>query len=189
MTGIKDLLRSRFPVLESERLILRRLEPQDADALHRCMMDPAVSSFTAIRPGKLLFPDRLYRYFEETYQSLRDLHFAVECKAEGRLAGLCSLQDWTPDGKKARLGYLLSPAYWNRGYATEAVQSVLAYGFGTLGLARVEARCRADNPASERVLQKCGLRYAGPLPLGSRQGDAKPQTLKLYFAEGEPFET
>lgn len=187
MTEIKVQLRRRFPVLESERLILRRLQPEDAEAMFRCMSDPAVRAFTEMNPGKLLFPGRLYRYFEESYRYLRDLHFAVIRKGEGDWVGLCSLQYWDVGGQKARLGYLISPAHWNQGYATEAVERVLDFAFSTLGLGCVEARCSPDNPASERVLKKCGLRETGNIYAAGRKGEG--MALKRYLAEGNFFET
>lgn len=187
MTEIKEQLRRRFPALESERIWLRRLLPEDAEAMFRCMSDPAVRAFTEINPGKLLFPGRLYRYFEESYRDLRDLHFAVIGKEAGDWIGLCSLQYWDVVGQKARLGYLISPAHWNQGYATEAVQRVLDFAFDTLGLRCVEARCSPDNPASERVLRKCGLREAGIDTAAGREGTGVPY--KRYLAEGKFFET
>ncbi|WP_059041003.1 GNAT family N-acetyltransferase [Paenibacillus rubinfantis] len=187
MTPIKEQLRRQFPVLESERLRLRRLLPEDAGAIFRCMSDPAVRAFTEINPGKLLFPGRLYRYFEESYRDLRDLHFAVIQKEGGDWIGLCSLQYWDVVGQKARLGYLISPAHWNQGYATEAAQRVLDFAFGTLGLHCVEARCSPDNPASERVLRKCGLQEGGSDFAVGREGEGV--TYKRYLAEGKFFET
>ncbi|CAM4479204.1 GNAT family N-acetyltransferase [Paenibacillus phoenicis] len=187
MTEMKEQLRRQFPVLESERLVLRRLLPEDAEAMFRCMSDPAVRAFTELNPGKLLFPGRLYRYFEESYRVLRDLHFAVIRKAEGDWIGLCSLQHWDVEGQTARLGYLISPAHWNQGYATEAAASVLDFAFETLGLGCVEARCSPDNPASERVLRKCGLREAGRLSPAGRRG--RRLALKRYIIEGKSFET
>lgn len=170
MSGIRQRLRERFPVLESDRLVLRKLELRDADALYDCITDPAVRRHAAIRPDKLQFPERLFRYFEESYRSLRDLHFAVEYKREGRFIGLCSLQYLSLDGQKARIGYMLSPAYWNRGLATEAAQTVLGFGFETLGLASIEARCSSGNPASARVLQNavCAVKRRFRPPEGGR---------------------
>ncbi|MBW4839478.1 MAG: GNAT family N-acetyltransferase [Paenibacillaceae bacterium] len=187
MTDMKEQLRRQFPVLESERLILRRLLPEDAAAMFRCMSDPAVRAFTEMNPGKLLFPGRLYRYFEESYRFLRDLHFAVIRKGEGDWIGLCSLQYWDVEGQKARLGYLISPAHWNQGYATEAVERVLDFAVSKLGLSSVEARCSADNPASERVLKKCGLRESGHLVTTGGMGERVQ--LKRYLFEGKFFET
>ncbi|MFD1178320.1 GNAT family N-acetyltransferase [Paenibacillus puldeungensis] len=187
MADIKQWLKSQFPVLESERLILRRLEPGDIEALYSCMTDPAVLRHTAVGPAKLLFPDRLYRYFEEAYRSLRDLHFVLEHKHEHHLIGLCSLQYWTPSSGQARLGYMVSPLYWNQGLATEAVKTVFEFGHDTLGLTKVEARCSADNPASEHVLQKCGMCYISHLP-ASKGLNGEEIPVKLYRREWEKGE-
>lgn len=171
MTDLKERLRSEFPVLETERLLLRRLVQEDSKPLYDCLADPAVRAFTMLLPGKLLFPGRLHRYFEDSYRTLRDLHFALESKEEHRFIGLCSLQYWAEKEGKARLGYLVSPAHQNRGYAAESVRSVLQFGFRTLGLGRIEADCSVENPASERVLQKCGLRYDGMKAVSTRQAN------------------
>lgn len=186
MMEIKEQLRRRFPVLESERLTLRRLQPKDTAAMFRCMSHPEVRAYTEINPGKLLFPGRLYRYFEESYRFLRDLHFAVIRKEDGDWIGLCSLQYWDVEGQKARLGYLISPAHWNQGYATEAAARLLDFAFDTLGLASVEARCSPDNPASERVLRKCGLQEAGTISSVSRT--SRGAGLKRYLAERKSLE-
>lgn len=159
----KKLLRNHFPLLETERLRMRRIEAKDTDALFRCITDPLVRRHTTFQKGTLLFPSRLFRYFDDTYISLRDLHFAVERREQEGLIGICSLQFWVPETGKARLGYLLSPEFWNRGYATEAAGSVISFGFDALGLNRIEARCAASNPASEQVLRKCGFYLNGDI--------------------------
>lgn len=157
----KKLLRDNFPLLETERLRMRKIEADDAEALFCCITDPLVRRHTSFQKGTLMFPSRLFRYFDDTYLSLRDLHFAVERKEQEGLIGLCSLQFWVPETGKARLGYLISPEFWNRGFATEAAGSVISFGFGMLELERLEARCAIGNPASEQVLRKCGFRLNG----------------------------
>ncbi|RCX19742.1 ribosomal-protein-alanine N-acetyltransferase [Fontibacillus phaseoli] len=154
---MRNSLKKKFPTLESERLRLRKIGAGDAEALFCCINHPLVRRYTSFQRGTLMFPARLFRYFEDTYQSLRDLHFAIEVKETGCLIGVCSLQFWVRETGKARLGYLLSPEFWNKGFATEAVKSLLKYGFDTLNLNRIEARCSVDNPASEQVLRKCGF--------------------------------
>ncbi|WP_055109198.1 GNAT family N-acetyltransferase [Paenibacillus ihumii] len=175
----KQKMSQRFPVLESPRLRLRRITLEDCEELHQYMNHPLVRRSTSFEPQTLLFPARLYRYFTECYETLRDLHFAVELKQCHRIIGVCSLQYWDQFHGKARLGYLLSPASWRQGYATEAARSLIHFGFGALELNRIEARCSPDNPASERVLQKCGMTYVKVIAAGSRErGDEG--TLKLY---------
>ncbi len=154
---LRSDLREKFPTLECERLRLRKIKAGDSDALFNCITDPLVRRQTSFQRGTLMFPARLFRYFDDTYQSLRDIHFGIERKEAGGLIGVCSFQFWVPETGKARLGYLLAPEFWNRGLATEAAQSLLKYGFETLCLKRIEARCNIDNPASEHVLRKCGF--------------------------------
>ena len=61
----------------------------------------------------------------------------------------------------ADIGYELSPGYWGHGYASEAMDRLVAFGFEVLGLRRVWARTTSDNRASMRVLEKLGLRLEG----------------------------
>lgn len=157
----KERLRLQFPVLESERLRLRGLELKDSEILYACITHPQVQVYTAFKPHTLLFPDRLMRYLMDSYQHLRDVHFAVEWKETGDCIGLCSLQRWVPGSGSARLGYLLAPEWWNRGIATEAVQLISRFGFEQLELRQIEACCGEANLASRRVLEKCGYSEQG----------------------------
>ena len=61
------------------------------------------------------------------------------------------------------LGYSLSEEYWGKGYMTEAVNSVLKYGFENMGLSIITANCYAENSRSRSVLKKCGFIYEGTL--------------------------
>jgi len=167
------------PVLESQRLKLRRITPEDCENLHQYMNHPQVQRSTSFEAQTLLFPARLYRYFAECYERLRDIHLAIELQQSCSVIGVCSLQHWDRLQGKARLGYLLSPEYWHQGYATEAARALIQFGFESLQLNRIEARCSQDNPASERVLQKCGLTYVKMMPTGSREPN-KEEMLKLY---------
>jgi len=61
----------------------------------------------------------------------------------------------------AELGYWLGVPFWGRGYATEAVRAVIDYGFGALGYEVLHSGARVSNPASRRVLEKCGFQWSG----------------------------
>ena len=63
--------------------------------------------------------------------------------------------------ERAELGYWVGKPFWGQGYCTEAAQAVIAYGFQTLGLNRIQAHHFGRNPASGRVMQKLGMRYEG----------------------------
>ena len=66
-------------------------------------------------------------------------------------------------GSARSLGYALGVDYWGQGYMTEAVREAVRFGFGQMGLDIISATCYPDNPASRRVLEKCGFQYEGTL--------------------------
>lgn len=87
-------------------------------------------------------------------------NFAIEL--DGVLVGAAGAEPL--DGEKchvADVGYWLTPSVWNRGIATEALRAVTAYAFETLGIGRLQASVFAWNPASGRVLEKCGYVLEG----------------------------
>jgi len=66
-----------------------------------------------------------------------------------------------PEHRRAELGYWIALKFWNRGYATEASQRLLDFGFEVLGLHRIEARHFLRNPASGQVMKKLGMQPEG----------------------------
>jgi RimJ/RimL family protein N-acetyltransferase len=80
--------------------------------------------------------------------------------ARGELVGAITLR-LELDDARADLGYWIGVPFWRHGYATEAVRTMLEYGFATLGLHRIHASHLTRNPASGRVMQKAGMRLEG----------------------------
>jgi len=78
---------------------------------------------------------------------------------DGSLIGGCGLAQL--DGPAPDLGYWLGAAYWGKGYATEAARAVIDHAFTELGYEAVQAGARVTNPASRRVLEKCGFQWTG----------------------------
>lgn len=95
---------------------------------------------------------------------------AVTLKEDGRLIGNCGIRKESPESQVADIGYELSPDYWGHGYASEAIGSLVAFGFERLGLRRVWARTTSDNKASRRVLEKLGMRLEGRMRSHERIG-------------------
>jgi RimJ/RimL family protein N-acetyltransferase len=92
------------------------------------------------------------------------VEFITSCRADfelGRSARFAiALRE---SGEFCELGYWLGVPYWGKGYATEASQEILRFGFETLKLRRIYASYVTENPASGRVLEKIGMRYEGIL--------------------------
>ncbi|WP_316528126.1 GNAT family N-acetyltransferase [Kitasatospora brasiliensis] len=106
-----------------------------------------------------------YRYVRDVVaaaaQTPRTL-YALGLTVDGDLLGVVKLHR---DRPVAALSYILRADAWGRGYATEGVHRILALAFGHLGLPKVRAKHRPDNPASGRVLLKAGF-----VPTGEHNG-------------------
>ncbi|MGH3507673.1 MAG: GNAT family N-acetyltransferase [Nocardioidaceae bacterium] len=88
---------------------------------------------------------------------------AVDRVTGGAFLGWCSLNRWSPDYRRASMGYCYDDAAWGHGYATEAAHALLQWAFETLDLDRVRAETDTRNVASARVLEKLGFVREGTL--------------------------
>ena len=88
---------------------------------------------------------------------------AILLKSNQDFVGSCWLDILDVGNSRASLGYFFDQAVWGQGLATEAVQTLLKFGFETLQLHRIEASCDADHGATRRVLEKAGLKHEARL--------------------------
>ncbi len=84
--------------------------------------------------------------------------WVVEDRSTGTILGDCGLKQ-LEEGPEIEVGYRFAKAHWGRGYASEAAEASVGYGFGTLGLARIVAVVEPPNVASRKVLEKIGFKY------------------------------
>jgi RimJ/RimL family protein N-acetyltransferase len=146
-------------ILETERLILRRLVIEDLDDLYALYCDAEVRRY---------FPEGTLTY-EETKEELawflngHPTHpelglWATIHKPSNRLIGRCGLLPWTIDGcAEVEVAYLLAKDYWGQGLGSEAAQAILDYGFEKLLLPRLICLIDRENQASIGVATKIGM--------------------------------
>jgi ribosomal-protein-alanine N-acetyltransferase len=164
-------------ILETERLVLRRLLPDDLDRLFELYRDPEIRRY---------FPEGTLTY-EETKEELEwflNGHpehpelglWATIHKETGQFIGRCGLLPWTIHGRaEVEVAYLLAKEYWGQGLATEAAQAIVDYAFDRLHLTRLICMIYAENQASIGVATRIGMTFeseeedeAGPYLLYSR---------------------
>jgi RimJ/RimL family protein N-acetyltransferase len=97
----------------------------------------------------------------EHYAAGTGAEFGIQLKSGGELFGVVGFDDRSVNNASAELGFLLNPRWWGKGYATEAVDLAVWYGFKCLKLNRIYAYYRVSNPASGRVLAKLGMKREG----------------------------
>lgn len=151
------------PVLETERLQLRPLQPGDAQAIARYAGDRRIAANTLSipHPYSLDMARDFIAYAQRSAADGSDLVFALLRKPQRELVGIIGLRPQA--GRVAEIGYWTGVPFQGRGYMTEALRAVIGHAFGELGLRRVFASHFAGNPASGRVMQKAGMRYEARL--------------------------
>lgn len=143
-------------VLETERLVLRRPTLADVKAMARLANDRRVAQNTSRLPHPYTVGDA-ETFVEFIAQQPRDTSFAIT--REGDLLGVIGIDLGKPDVPE--IGYWLGVPHWGRGYATEAARAVIDYAFEEFGSTELRAGARVVNPASRRVLEKCGFQWTG----------------------------
>jgi RimJ/RimL family protein N-acetyltransferase len=151
----RDTLREgSTPVLETERLILRAPRFEDAKRVAALVNDRRIAENTARIPHPYGIADANEWIGAAILQSADSYLITVG----GEIVGGCALdnRDGAPE-----IGYWLGVPFWGCGYATEAARALIDHAFGDLGHEVVTSGARVSNPASRRVLEKCGFQWTG----------------------------
>lgn len=151
------------PTLTTPRLLLRAFVPDDAAAVHAHLQDIEMARTTATVPHP--YPDGMAeQWIASQPQMLQEgkVTLAITLAADGSVVGAMTLA-LDPPHRRGELGYWVGRTHWGRGYATEAADAMMRWGFRTLGLHRVHAAHMSRNPASGAVLRNIGMRHEGTL--------------------------
>ena len=149
--------------IETPRLILRPWQGHDLAPYAEICADPEVMKYVA--DGKPRTPEQsadAIRFFEGEWHTRGYGVFAVELKETDQLMGFAGFlyPDFLPQVlPSVEIGWRFGRPFWGRGYATEAAQAALDYGLNDRGLTDIVSIFHLENKASERVMQKIGLRF------------------------------
>ena len=151
---------SHFDRLLTERLVLRRSRPEDAEQISAYRSDPEVHR---TQGWERTDPGGVRADIEEMAHRVPGepggwVQFSVEERDGGRLVGDVGISPAEGEPGVIKVGYTISPDVQGRGYATEAVQALVDYTLSTLGAEVVRAYADADNTPSIRVAEKVGMR-------------------------------
>ena len=154
----------QFETLETERLILKILTPDMITHLFENYSDAVIMKHLGLTNEEELIKEREkseggYKTYDRSI-----LSFLLVLKSNDETIGRGGFHNWYKIHRKAELGYALNDgAHKRNGYMTEAVTAILAYGFGTLNLNRVEACVGPDNKASLSIIKKNRFTQEGHL--------------------------
>ena len=148
---------SKYPTIETERLLLRPVTLDDAEAMFEYASDRENTRYT--------FPTN--QSLEETKNNIAQFYLAnplgrwgIELKSTGQFIGTIDLHKIDHILKKAAIGYIVNKKYWNQGLTTEANRAVIELAFEKIGMNKLTALHDKANPASGRVMEKSGMHYS-----------------------------
>jgi len=167
-----DGLFQSFPRLATPNLILRRIQPEDAQALFGILADDEVTryyddqAFTDLNQAS----DQIEAW-EFGYRNRRSIRWGIARKEDPTLIGSCGYYGFHTWHRRAGIGFELARAFRRRGMMSEALNAILDLGFGEIGLNRIEAVVMPENEASLQLLEKLGFCKEGVLKEYEHWGD------------------
>ncbi|MDO5400235.1 MAG: GNAT family N-acetyltransferase [Eubacteriales bacterium] len=169
-------------IMETDRLILRNFEDRDGDD---CFVFLSDRESCYLDGGYEPFPEKNWEYWQLMEKMKgQKARFMLWHKADKRVIGTLNLQYRSDRAvETVELGYCVSPAYYRRGYATEAVKKAVSYLFEQTEVALVTAAAVAHNTASLAMLEKLGFTYEGTVHKGFRCPDVGVCDSKSYYLE------
>jgi ribosomal-protein-alanine N-acetyltransferase len=153
-----------FPQLTTQRLFLRQIVPQDAEALFALFSDETVTRYLDIaameRPRQA---HHLIKIMTERFDSRQGIRWAMVLKENQQIIGTCGYNHWgfPPQSQRAEIGYDMACRYWGQGLMKEALNKIIHYGFTIKDLNRIEALVLPENTRSINLLQNLGFQKEG----------------------------
>lgn len=159
---MSQLSSTAFPQLETKRLLLRQATQADAAAIFAIFSDPKVTrfhdldTFTQVDQAVAVIERRA-----KGFASGRGIRWAI-AREDNFLIGSCGFT-WDKPANAAEIGYELASQFWRQGIMSEALHTILKYGFGDRALQFVTAEVMLENVASRKLLEKLGFQSQGIL--------------------------
>ncbi|HSI56796.1 MAG TPA: GNAT family protein [Ideonella sp.] len=156
------MLYSHLPVSSHAQVVLRPLQPADAQPWFRYLSLPEVYEHTSwnVQAADELLP---MIAAHEPATAASPVRFAIALLGTGELVGTAGFHTVSPLNRTAEIAYDLAPPCWGQGIATAVCASLVAWAFAQAGLVRVQATVLQSNARSARVLRRCGFEREGLL--------------------------
>lgn len=168
------------PTIRTARLTLRPFHLNDAERVQQLAGDKRIADVTASIPHP--YPDGAAQTWisthSEAWKNRERVAYAITLTDTKLLVGCISLMNITNNA--GELGYWIGVEYWGNGYCTEACKALIEHGFIDFGLQKISAKHIIRNPASGRILIKCGLVAVGA---GSERMGYRKQIEDYIFYE------
>lgn len=153
-----------FPILKTDRLILRQIKMEDVDAHFAIFSNPEVMAGHGVSPYRERSQsEEMLSWYGRAFLQHKAIRWAIIHSEAGQFIGTCGYFRISPEHFRAEIGYELDPIFWRQGLGTEAVVAILRFAFETINFHRIEAIVDPNNAASAALLRKIGFTEEGLL--------------------------
>jgi ribosomal-protein-alanine N-acetyltransferase len=151
-----------FPVLETNRIVLRRLTKKDAPNFLRLRNDDAIMEFiNRPRQKDIAEIENFIELIDSFIDTNTDINWVIALKENDEMIGTMGFYRSQPENYRSEIGYMLDPAFWRKGIMSEAMKLAIGYGFNVMKLHTIEACINPNNIASKEILLKNGFVQEG----------------------------
>ncbi|MBB1283928.1 GNAT family N-acetyltransferase [Flavisolibacter sp. BT320] len=152
-----------FPELMTTRLLLQEIKPDDQAFVFEGLSHPQVIPFYGVRYDSFEATKAQMDWYKQLTEQGSGLAWKMVETQTGEKIGVIATYAYKPEHNKAEVGFWLLPTFWNKGYAAEALHTVVDYWKEEKSLHRMEAFVEEGNTASSKLLEKCGFQYEGTM--------------------------
>ena len=153
---------TKFPVLKTNRLVLRQLNSNDENGIYNFYSDPVALKYVP----RNLFTERIeasdkIKFFDALFDDRKGIWWAISYKEKQDIIGIAGFFEIDKAANKAELGYGFLQGNWGKGVGTEIVKTLTDFGFQAIQLHKIYAYIHPDNISSIKVVEKFGYKREG----------------------------
>ncbi|KAA0127774.1 GNAT family N-acetyltransferase [Chryseobacterium sp. SN22] len=150
-----------FPVLTTERLVLRRFRPDDIESVYQGLSHPEVIRHYGVSYGSVEATQEQMDWFTKIEKEEKGLWWAVCNRQDQTFLGAVGFNNRNQEHRKTEMGYWLLPDYWGSGIIGEAGRAACEYAFQKMSVHRIEAVVETENRNSKKVMAQLGFELEG----------------------------
>jgi [ribosomal protein S5]-alanine N-acetyltransferase len=153
-----------FPILETNRLLLRKFENSDSKSILKYLSDEEVMEHYGLEPFQTV-ADALdeISWYHSIFNENTGIRWGITLKGENEVIGSCGFLNMVAQHHRTDIGYELSQNHWGKGIASEALEAVIKHGFQVMNIQRIQALIELPNVPSQRLVEKHGFIREGLL--------------------------
>ncbi len=153
-----------FPIIETERLLLRKLSINDAPEVFEYFSDDLVTRYFGLDNfNSVEEAEKIIISFNKAFEERKAIRWGITLKETKKVIGSIGFHNINSTSKRVEVGYEITRKEWNKGYGKEALDAAIHYIFNEVKVNRIGATVRPENIPSQKLLKKCGFTEEGTL--------------------------